>query len=131
MSVAYLIQTAASGVAILILAALAWKFGVARHPGPLTKERALSLMALDRPADALGPVWLAADGRSALARAGSEAVILYAVGDGHVVRTLPWDSLARGEVRNGRVRLLLADRSAPFAWLTIGEGAAWPPALDA
>ena len=129
MTIAYLIQTAASAVAILALAALAWKFGVGRHPTALSEAEARAIMAEELPSMAIGRIWLAADGRAALARSGDEALILYAVGDGHIARTAPWTSLAASQVKKGRVLVALADRSAPRASFTIGDGGAWPPVL--
>ena len=130
-TMALMIQTLASGVAIFILAALAWRFGVGRHPAVLTDAHARALLADEFPGAAIGSIWLAADGRSALARSGGEALIVYSVGDGHVVRSAPWANIAAGEVIGTRVLVRLHDRSAPRAAFRIGPGAKWPPAQDA
>ncbi len=131
MTVAFLIQTAVSAVAILIMAGLAWWLGVFRHPKALDEAQGRALLADEFPEARLGQVWLAADGRSMLARAGDEALILYCAGDGHVMRRAPWANVASGEVRGDRALVRLADRSAPRAAFRLGEGAVWPPVLEA
>ena len=131
MTTAYLFQTAGSGVAILILAALAWKLGVGRHPGALSEDHARALLVNEFPSTSIGRIWLAADGRSALARSGEEALIVYAIGDGHVVRAAPWASIASAKAKGERRLVTLNDRSAPRAAFRLGEGAVWPPVLDA
>ena len=128
--IAYLVQTAASGMAILILAGLAWRFGVGRHPKAMSEDTARALFADEFPDMAIGQIWLAADARSALARSGEAALIVYAVGDGHVVRSAPWASLTGAKSKGQRMFLSLNDRSAPRAIFRLGDGAAWPPALD-
>ncbi len=131
MTIAYMIQTAASAAAILILAALAWKFGVARHPAALTEDRARALLSEEFPGAVFGPLWLAHDGQAALARSGEEALIVYTVGDGHLARTLPWSILVAGKVKGGRVLVRVPDRTAPRVDFTIQPGAVWPPLLKA
>ena len=131
MTIAFLIQTAVSGVAILILAGLAWRLGVFRHPKALDEAQARTLLADEFPDAAPGKVWLATDGRSALARSGDDALILYCAGDGHVIRRTPWSAIAAGEIKGGQALVRLADRSAPRAAFRLGESAVWPPALEA
>jgi hypothetical protein len=131
MTIAYLIQTAASAAAILALAGLAWRFGVARHPEVLTKDQARALLAQEFPGLTFGPIWLAPDGCSALARSQDEALILYAVGDGHLARAVPWAVLTEGQTKGAKVVVRMPDRTAPRAAFAVEPGAVWPPALDA
>ena len=128
MTPAYIIQTLVSFLAILMLVGIAWWAKIARHAPDLDEASARALIAVEFPDHAVGAVWVAADHRSALARSGDEALIVYRAGDGYVARSTPWVRLAEGRPGKGVVALKLADFTAPRARFTLAEGATWPPA---
>ena len=127
MSLAHLIQTLASLVAILLLAGLAWWAKIARSSPPLDADTTRMLMAEEFPDQAIDQVWVAADGLSALARSGADALILYQAGDGYVARSLPWSELSKAKAGGGVMALALSDITAPRVRFALGEGAVWPP----
>ena len=127
MTPAFLLQTLASLVAILLLVALAAWARVARPAPALDEDTARGLIAEEFPDHAIGPVWVAADGGAAIARSEGEALIVYRAGDGYVARSLPWARLAEGQASGAAVALRLGDITAPRARFALAEGAAWPP----
>jgi hypothetical protein len=131
MSWAFVIETAVSALAILGLAGLAAWARIATPRPPLTPEAARAIFAEEFPDERIGAVWIAADGRAAIARAGETALILWLRGDDYVARSAPWAGLAAAGVEAGAVSLKLHDVAAPGVRLALDGGVAWPPALEA
>ncbi len=123
------IITAASGLAILLLSALAvWAHHGAAEPA-LTESEVRAQLALEYPQDAVSPLLIDQPAKTALCRAGQNARLVMRLGDYCVVRSLPWDAVAAARPENGKVRLSLPDPAAPHIDLVLGEGAPWPPTL--
>jgi len=129
MTLAFLLQTLASLVAIGLLVLLAAWAKISRPASSLDEESARNLMAEEFPDHAFGRVWVAADGDAAVARSEDEALLVYRSGDGYVARSLPWPELAKAAASGGEVAVKLQDLTAPVARLALAEGAAWPPLL--
>jgi hypothetical protein len=129
MSWAFLIQTLISALAIGGLIWLAAWARIAAPRPPLDAAAARALIAEEFPNARLDGVWVAADGRAALARAGDLALVVYLRGDDYVARSLPWRELAAAPVHDGAVRLAFHDVAAPGARIALAG--AWPPALGA
>lgn len=128
MTVAFLLQTLASLVAILALAGLAAWAKISRPAPDLDEATALRLLADEFPGQPLGRVFVAADRQTAVARSGDEALIVYRSGDGYVARSMPWARLASSSAGEGVVSLKIGDITAPRARFALDEGSAWPPA---
>jgi hypothetical protein len=124
---AFFVQFIGSVIAVAALVGLAGWLGSPREAGPLDETRARTLLAEEFPDAPIGPIWIAADGLSALARAGDRGLILYRAGDGHVIRSAPWSSVAAAPVSAGRAAVRLDDVSVPRVRFTVGD-APWPPA---
>jgi hypothetical protein len=131
MSWAFVLQTAVSALAIGAIVALAAWARIAAPRPPLSPDQARALIAEEFPDAAIDGVWVAADGKAALARAGDQALVIYLRGDDYVARALAWREAAAAKVEDGVVRLGFHDIAAPGARLSLGQGAAWPPALEA
>jgi hypothetical protein len=129
MSWAFLIQTLISALAIGGLIWLAAWARIAAPRPPLDAAAARALMAEEFPNARPDGVWVAADGRAALARAGDQALVVYLRGDDYVARSLAWRELAAAPVEGGAVRLAFHDIAAPVARIALAG--AWPPALGA
>ena len=123
---AFLLQTAASGVAVLVLAGLAAWARLSKAMPALDEVTAGRLMSEEFPGRPLEQVWISDDGQSAVAKSRTAAMILFASGDGFVARDLPWTDMTASTVLNGRVLVRLHDFAAPKATLAF---AAWPPNL--
>jgi hypothetical protein len=130
-TLAFLLQTGASLVAIALLVALAAWANVARPTPPLDQAAITELLAFEFPGAPIDGVWLAADRRGAIARSGNQALLITTAGDGYVTRSTPWSQAASALPRDGVVTFRLADIGAPRARFVLGDGAAWPPALEA
>ncbi len=87
---AYLIQTAGSAAAVGVLIAIAAWAKIAKPAAPLNEARARALLQDEFPGRQVDRLWVANDGRGALARSGASALILCEVGDGYVARHIPW-----------------------------------------
>lgn len=124
MSTAFLIQTAASLVAIGAMVALAAWAKIARPQAPLTEARARELLAEDYPDDVIEAVWVSADGAGALAKSGGSALVLTRLGDGWATRQMSWAGAAGAPLSEGKLSLKLGDAAAPRAVLALP---AWPP----
>jgi hypothetical protein len=124
MNTGFLIQTAASLVAIGLMVALAAWAKIARPQPPLTEARARELLAEDYPDRAIQAVWVSADGAGALAKSGEAALVLTRLGDGWAARQLPWAKAVASPSADGKVSLGLGDVAAPRAVFRL---AAWPP----
>lgn len=125
LSAADLIKLAVSALAVAALVGLAAWARIARPTPPLDEAEARSLFADEFPGQPVERLWLADDGRGAIARSGDAALVLSRLGDGYVARHVPWARAAAAGVRAGRLRIPLGDVAAPRAVLAI---AAWPPA---
>jgi len=127
----FVIQTTVSAAAIAGLVVLvAWARIAAARPA-LDTQSARAVLAEEFPDAEIEGVWTAADGRSALAKAGDQALIVYLRGDDYVSRVLGWDKAAMAPVETGAVRLPFNDITAPTVRLALGANGAWPPALEA
>lgn len=131
MSWGFVIQTAVSAVAIAGLVALAAWARIAAPRAPLTAGAARAVLVEEFPDALIQGVWIAADGKSALAKSSDQALVVYLRGDDYVARSLPWSEVARAQAQAGVVRLAFHDIAAPAVRLALSEGAAWPPALEA
>ena len=125
MSQAFFVQFAASAGAITLLVGLAAWAKIAKPMTPLTDAKALDLLAQEFPGRPIERIWVAADGRGALAKSGAAALVLCEVGDGYVARHIPWTQAVASSFRDGVVRLDLSDVAAPLARLALQN---WPPA---
>lgn len=120
-----LIQLAGSFAAVAVLVAVAAWAKIAKPMSPLSDARARALLADEFPGKVLDGLWIATDGRGALARSGASALVLCEVGDGYAARHIPWAQALAASFRDGVLRLDLADVAAPRARLAFD---AWPPA---
>ena len=127
MTLAFLTQTMVSLIAIAALVALAAWARIARPAEPLDEARARALLAEEFPGQAVEALWIAADGRSVVARCGDDALVLYRLGDGYVARSLPWTDLVNARHIGAVRELRIKDVTAPRVRLSWNEGAAWPP----
>jgi hypothetical protein len=130
MSWGFVIQTAVSAAAIAGLVALAAWAKIAAPRAALDAQTAKAVLGEEFPDAAIDGVWIAADGKSALARAGDQALIVYLRGDDYVARSLAWNDVAQARVEAGAVRLAFHDIAAPTARLALSANAAWPPVLE-
>ena len=124
MSQAFFVQFAASAGAIALLVGLAAWAKIAKPMTPLTDAKALDLLAQEFPGRPIERVWVAVDGRGALAKSGAAALVLCEVGDGYVARHIPWAQAVASSFRDGVLRLDLSDVAAPAARLALLN---WPP----
>ena len=120
----FVIQFLASGLAVSLLVGLAAWARIARPMNPLDEDRARVLFAEEFPGEAPGDVWVAVDGRGALARSGQRALILCEVGDAYVARDMPWAEAIKAPFQDGVVQFTLQDIAAPRARMAIAK---WPP----
>jgi hypothetical protein len=123
-SLAFLIQTAASAVAIALMVALAAWARAGRPAPPLDAEAAKALFADEFPGRALEGLWVTSDRAGAIARAGDRALVLIRLGDGYAARDMAWSEVSRTKLVHGKLRLRLRDPGAPELRLKVG---AWPP----
>lgn len=121
----FAIQFAGSFAAVALLVALAAWAKIAKPMSPLSDARARALFADEFPGKVLDGLWVANDGRGALARSGASALVLCEVGDGYAARHIPWAQAVAASFRDGVLKLDLADVAAPRARLAFDS---WPPA---
>ena len=95
-----------------------------RGAPPLDEAGARRLLAEEFPDRRPEALWLAADGRGVIARAGDRALVLARMGDGYLAREVAWSAALSAQVRDGRLTLPLREPGAPRAVLAF---AAWPP----
>ena len=124
MNQSFLIQLAASALAVALLVGFAAWARIARPAALLDGERARRVLAEEFPGRALDSLWVATDGMGALARSGAMALVLCRLGDGYVARQIPWDQALAASFRDGRLSLDLRDVAAPRAVLALQS---WPP----
>lgn len=130
-TLAFLLQTAASCVAIALMVAFAAWANIARPTAPLDEAAITGLLAFEFPGAPIDGVWISADRRGAIARSRDQALLVYRAGDGYVARSTAWSEVAKAAPKDGRLILRLPDVGAPRASFVLGEGAGWPPALEA
>ena len=124
MSQAFFVQFAASAGAIALLVGLAAWAKIAKPMTPLDDARALKLLEQEFPGRTVERIWVAVDGRGALAKSGAAALVLCEVGDGYVARHIPWAQAISSSFRDGVVKLDLSDVAAPNARIALQS---WPP----
>ena len=124
MDAAYLIQLAVSAVAVAVMVGIAGWATRGRGAPALDEAAARRWLADEFPGRGLDGLWVAVDGRGAVAKSGDEAFVLSRMGDGYVARRVPWTQASTATVKDGRLHIRLADAAAPSAVLTL---AAWPP----
>lgn len=123
----FVIQSAASLVAIGLLVALAAWAKIARPCAPLDAASARQRFAEEFPEARPEAIWIAADGRGAVARAQDQALVLFQAGDAYVARSLAWAKAIAAQPEGDAVRIGFGEPGAPGARLKLGAGAAWPP----
>lgn len=119
----YLIQFVGSAVAIAVMTLIAAWARIPRQTPPLDEAAARALIADEEPDLTLDNVWIDADGRTAVARSGEEGVVLFRVGDGFAVRTMPWAELSAAMATGGRAVFAFHDPGAPRAVFALPDGA--------
>lgn len=124
MNSAVLIQFAVSAVAVSLMVGLAAWATRGRGAPPLDEATARRWLADEFPGRGIEGLWIGADGLGALAKSGDRALILTRIGDGYAARQIDWAKVLAAPAQGGRVRISLADVTAPKAVLAL---AAWPP----
>jgi len=124
---AYIIQFAVSAIAIIVLALAAAWARIPRKIEPLDESSARAVIADELPDTPVERVWVDAAGQAAVAKSGSEAVVLFRVGDGFAVRQTLWSSLAKADARDGRLVIRFGDPAAPAARFHLAPGATSAP----
>lgn len=127
MSQDLIMQLAGTAAALAVLGGLAAWAKSAKPMNPLTEDRARHLLGEQFPGRPLDRIWVAVDGRGALAKSGAAALVLCEVGDRYVARHIPWTQAVASSFRDGVVRLDLSDVAAPDARLALQS---WPPSPD-
>jgi hypothetical protein len=79
------------------------------------------------PDNPINDLWIASDGGGAVARSGTEALVVYRAGDGYVARSLAWAAALASPVQGGRVQFSFGDFAAPKARLAVSGINPWPP----
>lgn len=120
----FALQFAATFAAVALLVGLAAWAKMAKPMTPLDDARVLKLLAEQFPGRVVERVWVAVDGRGALAKSGAAALVLCEVGDGYVARHIPWAQAISSSFRDGVVKLDLSDVAAPNARIALQS---WPP----
>lgn len=111
MTSGFWIQFAGSAIAVAILVALAGWASIARAIPPLEIDQARRLMAEEFPDKSIDQLWIADDGKAALARSGDFGLVIYRVGDGLVGRQVPWSAIPKAVA--GHLTLSFGDFAAP------------------
>lgn len=120
----FALQFAASLAAVALLVGLAAWAKISKPMTPLDDARALKLLGEEFPGRRVERIWVAVDGRGALAKSGAAALVLCEVGDGYVARHIPWAQAISSSFRDGVVKLDLSDVAAPNARIALES---WPP----
>jgi hypothetical protein len=124
LNAADLIQLAISAIAVALMVGLAAWMTRGRGAPPLDEAEARRWLADEFPDRTVDGLWLATDGKGAVARSGDQALILSRMGDGYAARRLAWAKAVAAGLKDGRMRLALSDPGAPRAVLAM---AVWPP----
>lgn len=119
----YIVQFAVSGVAIIVLATLAALARIPRKVPPLDEASARAVIADELPDTPVDRVWVDANGRVAVAKSGSEGVVLFRVGDSFAVRSAPWNDVTQAPVKGDGVVIRFHDPAAPAARFQLAPGA--------
>ena len=119
-----LIQFAVSAAAVALMVGLAAWATRGRGARLLDEATARARLADEFPGCTLEGLWLAADGRGAVAKSGDAAFVLSRMGDGYVARRVAWTQALAATSRDGRIQIPFADPAAPRAVLAMS---AWPP----
>lgn len=122
-----LIQLIGSAVAVATMVGVAAWLGVPRKGLVLDEAAARRILAVEYPDHAIDWLWLAADGRGALAGSGDLALVLGPLGDSWVGRDLPLAKALASPVVRGKVRLKFPDVGAPRIALAVSGIHPWPP----
>lgn len=122
-----LIQLIGSAVAVAAMVGLAAWARIPRPTEPLEEMSARDLIDTDYPGYPVDAVWIAADGKGAIARSGDHALVLARLGDSWVTRDMPWAAALGAPIRGGRVRLRTTDPAAPRLSLAVSGVTPWPP----
>lgn len=131
MDESYLLQFAGSAGAIAVLALAAAWARIPRKAPMLDEATARALIKGEEPDVMLERVWVDAAGRTAVAKAGGEGVVLFRVGDSFAVRSMPWAEIAKATVRKGRALIRFDDIGAPAAAFQLPGGADRAPFAEA
>ena len=111
----------------VIMALVAW----AKIPRPtpdLDEADVKRLLADDFPLAPLDQIWLALDGKGAIARSGDAALLLFRLGDSYVTRSMDWSQALKAQPVKGRLRFQFDDFAAPEASLALAPN--WPNSLS-
>ncbi|MDP2213780.1 hypothetical protein [Phenylobacterium sp.] len=125
MDQAFLIQFTGSMAAVAVLVGLAAWARIGRPAPGLDEARARDLLGEDFPEQRIDQLWIAREGKGALARSGACALVLVQVGDGYAARRLSWCQATSAMFRNGLLDIRLGEVAAPRAVLAFDN---WPPA---
>lgn len=120
----FLIQFAASGLAVGALVLLVAWARIARPTPPLDEALARQVLGQEFPGRPIDRIWITVDGTGAVARSGTAALVLCRIGDGYAARHIPWAQALSSSFRDGRLRIELGEVAAPRAVLSLD---AWPP----
>ena len=131
MSLAFVIQSAASLVAVAMLVGLAAWARIGRPCPPLDPTSAGQLLAEEFPDERPDYVWVSADGQGVVARARDTALVLFRTGDVYVARSAPWTVVCNTPASEGVVSLKFGEIGAPQARLRLSADVAWPPGAGA
>ena len=121
---AFFIQLALSAAAVGVLVAIAAWAKIVKPVPPLDEHRARFLLLEEFPGRTIDAVWVASDGAGALAKSGGLALVICRLGDGFVMRQIPWPQAVAATFRNGRLSINLDDVAAPAAVIALPQ---WPP----
>ncbi|MDO8900482.1 MAG: hypothetical protein Q7V15_03925 [Phenylobacterium sp.] len=125
MDQAFLIQFTGSMAAVAVLVGLAAWARIGRPAPGLDEARARDLLGEDFPEQRIDQLWIAREGKGALARSGACALVLVQVGDGYAARRLSWCQATSAMFKNGLLDIRLGEVAAPRAVLAFDN---WPPA---
>ncbi|MDB5432177.1 MAG: hypothetical protein JWP35_3293 [Caulobacter sp.] len=112
---------------VVAMIAAAWWAKIPRPTPELDPARARDLLAVEFPDNPINDLWIASDGAGAVARSGTEALVVYRAGDGYVARSLSWADALIAPVQSGHVRFRFGDFAAPRASLAVSGINPWPP----
>lgn len=127
----YAVQFAVSATAIIILALVAAWARIPRKVAPLDEGSARAVIADELPDTPVEKVWVDAAGQAAVAKSGSEGVVLFRVGDGFAVRSAPWAEVAHAVAKGDQVIIRFHDPAAPAARFQLSPGASCAPFAEA
>jgi hypothetical protein len=124
LSIAALMQFAISAIAVALMVGLAAWMTHGRGAPLLDEPTARRWLADEFPGRVLDGLWLADDGKGAVAKSGDRALVLSRMGIGYAARQVPWAQAAGASLKDGRVRIAFTDVAAPRAVLAM---TVWPP----